>query len=668
MKFIETFPHKVREIENLWIEMPDGVKLAARAWLPEGCEQKPVPTILEYIPYRKRDGTAVRDALTHPYFAGHGYACIRLDIRGNGESEGIMEDEYTAQEHADCVDAINWIAEQDWCSGQVGMMGISWGGFNGLQVAALQPEPLKAIITLCSTDDRYADDIHYKGGCLLNENLGWAGTLLSFSSRPPDPAIVGDKWREMWMERLENLPLTAKTWLQHQHRDAYWKHGSVCEDFGAVEAAVLAISGWADAYSNTVFRLVNNLKCPAKGIVGPWAHKYPHFAVPEPRMGFLQEALRWWDFWLKGEPTGVMRDPAYRVYIQDSAPPSTDYEARPGRWVAEGAWPSGNITQLELMLGKGTLSDRRARNHKIKVCSDTATGLDGGEFYVMWLGPEFPGDQARDDEKSVCFDTGPLGTELDICGAPEVVLDISSDKPTAQIAMRLNDVAPDGKVTRITFGVLNLCHRNGHEAPEPLEPGVRYKVRLKLDDIAYLMPEGHRLRLAVSTCYWPLIWPAPDMATLTIHTASSRLFVPARAPLNDDVEPFEPAEAAPPLKLEELRAQEHRREVQELDDATRLTIFDDFGEYRDTTHGLVAGLAGEEVYEIAPDDPLSARATTSWTQSLSRDDGWSVRTEAIQKMHATVEAFHIFARVEAYEGEELVFEKEFSEEVPRNLV
>ena len=169
--------YEIKELPDMEIFMPDGCRLSARVWMPENAQQHPVPAILEFLPYRKRDGTTARDCLTHPYFAKHGYACIRVDMRGNGDSEGVMEDEYTQQELEDAVATINWLATQNWCSGEVGMMGISWGGFNALQVAALQPKALKAIITLCSTVDRYADDIHYKGGCLLNENLGWGATM-----------------------------------------------------------------------------------------------------------------------------------------------------------------------------------------------------------------------------------------------------------------------------------------------------------------------------------------------------------------------------------------------------------------------------------------------------------------------------------------------------------
>jgi predicted acyl esterase len=186
---VTEFPHAVREIEHLWIPLSDGTRLSARVWLPKGAEADPVPAILEYIPYRKRDGTRPGDDPRHRWWAGHGYASVRLDIRGTGESEGLITDEYARQEQDDAVEAIAWLAAQPWCSGAVGMTGISWGGFNSLQVAARRPPALKAIITHCSTDDRYADDVHHMGGCLLTDGFFWGSAFYHFMTRPPDPAI-----------------------------------------------------------------------------------------------------------------------------------------------------------------------------------------------------------------------------------------------------------------------------------------------------------------------------------------------------------------------------------------------------------------------------------------------------------------------------------------------
>jgi len=319
MKIIDRFPHNVRVIENCWIPMSDDCRLAARIWLPVDAETTAVPAILEYIPYRKRDFTRARDEPMHHYFAGHGYASVRVDLRGSGDSDGLLLDEYLQQEHDDALEVIRWIAQQPWCSGTVGMMGKSWGGFNSLQVAARRPPELKAIVTVCSTDDRYLDDVHYMGGCLLNENLTWGSVLMSYNAYPPDPELVGERWRAMWRDRLEHAVFFPEVWLEHSRRDDYWKHGSICENYGAITCAVYAIGGWADAYSNAIPRLLAGLRAPRKGLIGPWAHLYPHDGVPGPAIGFLQEALRWWDHWLKDTDTGVMAEPMLRVWMQERA-------------------------------------------------------------------------------------------------------------------------------------------------------------------------------------------------------------------------------------------------------------------------------------------------------------------------------------------------------------
>lgn len=196
----------VKEVPDQRIAMPDGVLLSARLWRPVGAAR--VPAVIEMIPYRKRDGTAARDEAIHPFIAAQGYACLRVDLRGTGDSEGVLTDEYTPQELADACAVIAWVAAQGWCTGAVGMMGKSWGAFNALQVAALQPPALKAVIAVCGTVDRFGEDIHFKGGCLLGENFGWASVMLSYSSRPADPALRAD-WREDWLQRLEGNPWLA---------------------------------------------------------------------------------------------------------------------------------------------------------------------------------------------------------------------------------------------------------------------------------------------------------------------------------------------------------------------------------------------------------------------------------------------------------------------------
>jgi len=678
-RIVERFSNTVRDIENTWIPLPDGTRLATRIWMPDDAERNPVPAILEYIPYRKRESTCGRDEPMHRYFAGHGYACLRVDLRGSGESDGLLDDEYLqVHELDDACAVIAWIASQPWCDGNVGMMGKSWGGFNALQTAALQPEALKAIIAVCATDDRYADDVHYMGGCLLDANHMWAATMMAFNNRPPDPEIVGERWLEMWKARLENDQPWSFHWLKHPRRDAYWKHGSVCEDYAAIKVPVYAIAGWADAYTNAIPRLMAGLQVPRRGIIGPWAHIYPHDGVPGPAIGFLQDALRWWDRWLKGRENGIEDEPDYRVWMQESVRPATSYAERPGRWVAEGTWPSPHIETRTLHLnGDGSLAAKGRKRGPIAFCSPASTGLDGGEWCGFGMAGELPGDQRADDGKSVCFDTEPLDDRLEILGQPVAVLKIASDKPVAQVAVRLNDVVPDGASTRVTYGVLNLTHRTSHEKPRALKPGTTYTVRVPLNDIAHAFPAGHRIRVAVSSCYWPLIWPAPEAATLTLQAASSLLELPVRAPRDDDaaLPAFEDPETAPNVPVTQVSTGYFRRRVERdlLSGAIHSIVeadggfFGHDGTVRIDPIGIEVSHQLDRCYTIHDDDPLCASYRFDQSTGFARD-GWRIRVDVKSRLWS--DATHLIseAEVDAFHNDEVVSSRRWSRKFRRDLL
>lgn len=649
---------------DMTISMPDGTRLSARVWMPEGTETRPVPAILEFLPYRKRDGTAQRDQITHPWFAQQGYACLRVDMRGCGESEGLFDDEYSPQEMQDALDTIAWIARQPWCTGRVGMMGISWGGFNALQAAANGAPALKAIITLCSTTDRYADDIHYKGGCLLGENIGWAATSMSWFSLPPDPALVGEDWRRIWLERLENTPFLAETWHQHQHRDAYWKHGSVCEDYSAIKVPVFSIGGWHDGYRNTPAHLAANLSVPVRALVGPWNHKYPHMARPGPRIGFLHEALAWWDHWLKDIPNGIDKAPAYTAWLMDSVAPHTSFETRPGRWITEAIWPSPDITMHRLGLGAHTLGMAGGAFSRL-VAPSTAVGMATGEYFPFDFGPgELPDDQRMDDALSACFDGAATAEITDIVGAPRIHLRISADQPRAQIAVRLCDLRPDGTSALITMGVMNLRHHASHEAPRDLVPGEAVDIAFDLDQIAYRLPAGHRLRVAVSTSYWPFIWPEADPVTATI--TGGHLDLPVRPTASGDEAVFPPADGAPPLPLRVHGegAASKRIETDLTTGETRIIIAGTIPPTEDLTHGLTTSSSIEEIWSITRDDPASAKVRMTWDRGLGRGD-WQVRSRVITSLSADAGHFHITQSLEAWEQDKQLFQREFKASVPR---
>ena len=673
MKIKTEFPRAIREIENTWIILSDKTRLAARIWLPIDAEDSPVPAILEYIPYRKNDGTAARDANQHPYFAGHGYAAIRVDLRGSGDSDGILFDEYLMQEHDDALEVLAWIVAQPWCTGDVGMIGKSWGGFNGLQVAARRPPELKAVITVCSTDDRYTDDVHYMGGCLLaNDQLPWASSMFVRNGLPPDPRFVGKRWREMWFERLENTPPFIEAWMNHQRRDDFWKHGSVCENYTDITCPVYAIGGWADAYSNAIPRLIEGLPGPRKGLIGPWAHLYPEMGVPGPAIGFLQECLRWWDYWLKGIETGIMDEPMLRVWMQDSIEPDPNCPMWPGRWVAEPAWPSPNIARQAYYLNSGRLDKKPTSETQLAYRGTLRSGLDAGIWCAHGAAADLPPDQRAEDGLSLTFTSPPLNEPMEILGFPEVALTVAVDRPNALLVVRLCDVSPTGASTLVSRGLLNLTHRESHEHPTPLEPGKRYTVTISLNAAAHSLPAGHRWRVAVSTTYWPWAWPSPEPVTLSLFTGeASQLILPVRPPQDADANltPFKEPEGAKPLEVQVRRAPSRKYTVYQ--DVTRnmfqLVDGSDSGSRRLLASGLVYESRNSNSYTIVEGDPLSARVQCDRKIKVGRGD-WRITIETTSTMTADADRFCVTNMLEAYEGEVRVFAKTWDFVFPRDLV
>ncbi|KIC16333.1 CocE/NonD family hydrolase [Leisingera sp. ANG-Vp] len=654
-------------IENQWLPLPDGRRLAVRMWMPEGTG--PFPAILEYLPYRKRDGTAARDETTHRVFAAEGYACVRVDVAGTGDSEGVFDDEYSEQELSDGEAVLEWIAAQPWCTGNVGMIGISWGGFNGLQLAFRQPEALKAVVTVASAVDRYEDDIHYMGGCLVGDNANWGAQMFAYLTRPADPDLRTD-WREDWIARMENVPFCAADWMRHPLRDGYWKHGSVCEDWSAINVPVLAMTGWADPYVNTPTALAANLQAPAKALIGPWEHRYPHISKLE-ASDFHSEVLGWFDRWLKQEENGAEDLPAYRAYMQEHFNPTAQNTPRRGRWVAEAEWPSPNVSEAVWNLVPGGFAES-AGEGTLTVSSPAHLGQAGGYFCPgMRIDNELAGDQAEDDALSLCFDSLPLENPLELLGRARLRLKFSVDKPVAQLAARLCDVSPEGVSQRMTFRPLNLTHRNSHETPEALVPGRTYEAEIALNECAHRLRAGHKLRLALSTSYWPMIWPAPEAAEVTLHLEGCALHLPVRNAATE-IDPANPGPAQnfPVLQAKELRPPSGTSEHKVLEDGTAvLETFDDFGETRDPNHGLATGSHVAMRYAIHPDDPASARFETQW-RFTSRRDGWQVAIDTESTMHCDGQNFHLTRKLRATEGadETEVLAKEWAETLPRGLL
>jgi uncharacterized protein len=668
-------PVGVRSIENVWIPLPDGARLAARLWLPEGAEASPVPALLEYIPYRKRDFTRARDAINHPYLAGHGYACLRIDLRGSGDSDGVLRDQYLEQEQNDGVAAIAWAAAQPWCNGSVGMFGISWGGFNALQIAARRPPALQAIVAACATDDLYADNMHYMGGCLLADNLSEATTMFAYNSCPPDPAVVGERWRELWFARLAGSGLWLDIWLRHQRRDAFWQRASVCEDYGAIRCPVLAVGGWSDGYTNAVFRLLEHLDVPRLGLVGPWGHKYPHLGLPGPSIGFLQEMRRWFDHWLKGADNGIDREPMLRAWMQESVPPSTRYVERPGRWVAEQRWPSDRVEERVAPLARyRILVPGEARGHieptVDRVQSPLTLGLFAGKWCSYAAAPDLPHDQREEDGGALLYTSAPLAETLEILGAPVVELTLTANRPVAQVCVRLHDVLPDGKATRVTYGLLNLTHRDGSESPVALEPGRRYRVRVAMNHVAQVFPRGHRIRLAVSTSYWPLAWPPPEPVELAVEPTESHLRLPCRPASPDDRGVhFERPEGTPALARTLITPERHNWLVHRdlAEDTSELEVIKDSGRWHIGEIDLTVRAVTNEWYRSRADEFGSVTGETASVREFTRGD-WHVTIRTRTRATSTTSHFAVQAELDAWEGDKRVFSHNWDRRIQRDLM
>ena len=265
------------------------------------------PAILEMIPYRKDDWRANGDEARGRYLAARGYALCRLDVRGTGSSPGIALDEYTARETQDGYDAVEWLAAQPWCNGNVGMWGISYGGFTSIQVAALRPPHLKAIVPMYATDDRYTDDVHYVGGCATASELTQYAVSMVGDERPAAAARVPRR----------GLARTSGASASSGRRSGC-SSGSASSATGRTggRARSRPTTARIEARDPHVRRLDGLVRRPglpdagalharrAGRIVGNWVHEFPDDAYPGPNLDWLHEMVRFFDHWLKGVDNG----------------------------------------------------------------------------------------------------------------------------------------------------------------------------------------------------------------------------------------------------------------------------------------------------------------------------------------------------------------------------
>lgn len=644
---------EVAETEHVWIPMADGVRLSARLFLPKG--RGPVPAILEYIPYRKRDTYRQHDSVWGHQLASRGFAYVRVDVRGSGDSEGVLTDEYSEAELADGEAIIEWISRQPWCSGAVGMRGLSWGGINTLQIAARRPRALKAIMALGTTDTRYGNDAHYVGGAVGHTNLQWGVLFKTVMAGPPDPAIVGEAWEAMWRARLEATPAIMRTWLEHQTNDAYWRHGSIDQDWSAIQVPTYVVSGWRDAYADPVPRLLENLKGPRKGMIGPWGHIYPWAATPQ-GLDWAVEELRWWTQWLSGVETGIMAEPMFRAFMPYAAWEEAAPKPIPGRWIAERAWPSPDIKPLRLHLTSKGLASERGGVETATLRGDKVIGLTKPE----WIDRP-PMEQSLDDARALSFDSAPLEADIEVLGAPRLHVRVKADQPVATLAVRLSEVTPEGRSWLVTYGVRNLTHRTSDTEPQALTPGEAYDVEVPLIVAGRRFNKGSRIRVSISEGLWPLVWPSPAVTTLELALDHCRLELPLRPkesrPAAFDI-PERQSEAQAPALIATQPVSPGRYQIT-LDAPPAPFTWPDIGSTTSRGHW--------ETVEMTEGQPNSGVWRQKVSSAWSRGD-WACEVTATVELRSTPTEFLVSESLTAQKAGAVVFERSSDVRILRRLV
>jgi hypothetical protein len=669
--------HDVDATLDLRIPVRDGLELSANLWRPMTAER--VPAILELIPYRKDDWRANSDEARGRYLAARGYAFCRVDVRGTGSSPGIARDEYTEEETQDGYDVVEWLAAQPWCNGNVGMWGISYGGFTAIQVAAMRPPHLRAIVPVYASDDRYLSDVHVIGGCLTASELTqYAVAMVVHNALPPRPAYRGEGWRDEWRRRLEQTPIWLLEWARRQHDGPYWRQGSLAPDYGRITAAILMIGGWMDSYVDPVLRMLEHcVNAPRRALVGNWVHDLPDTGYPGPNLDWLHELVRFFDHWLKGIPNGVMEEPALTWFRREWAPPEPFPSSWPGAWMAEATYPAPGSAGDVFHLAPGS-----EPLHGQLQATPGAAGIErlvhqatvGTRASLSWGAGGPPNGLARDlrpDESLVpSYTSDPLDEPLDVLGVPVAVLSWSSPVPVATAVVRLSDVAPDGTPIQVTSGILNLTHRDGHEVPEPMPAGLPVRIEVPMRGCGYRFLAGHRVRLSVASAAWPIIWPSPEPAVHELHhggTSGARLVLPG---VRAEGSAVVPAFKTSPPDLETVGDGSEEPPVwRVIEDvlSNEVTVATFEGGSTTTPDGTT--LYGSEQHEMTASDvaPATARMTSEIVYRLEQD---GARVEAVATAETTSTATDLRLRgaLRVRLDDEPFFERDWDETIPRQLV
>ncbi len=406
------------------------------------------------------------------------------------------------------------------------MYGTSYSGFNSIQLAMERPPALKAIIPIFATDDRYADDVHYMGGAVKQlDQVDYPSYMVALNALPPVPGVFGEGWREEWERRVRGTEPWVLTWLEHQRFDDYWRFGSLRPEYDRIQAATMIIAGWADGYRNNSLRTIEQLRCPTRLVIGPWAHASTDTSLPGPNIDLVPEMIRWWDRWLKDEDNGIDREPPIVLFAQRSTRPGATRPMMEGEWRYEPTWPAERLRPTPLALSDAhTEAPTDGNDDVLEVRGDVgwtawiscAAGLPWGQ----------PDDQRPDEAFSLTYTWPALEHDLEILGHAQLTVSLTSSAPIAYLSAKLCDVFPDGASSLVSRNILNLAHRDSREEPSPMEPGHRYDITIELEAASWTFEAGHRIRLDLAGTDWPNVWSPPEPVTLTIDRSATTLTLP----------------------------------------------------------------------------------------------------------------------------------------------
>ncbi len=661
--------------------MSDGLELSANLWLPRPSSDRPgeqFPAILEMIPYGKDNWRRNSDVARGEWLAARGFALCRLDVRGTGSSPGIAEDEYTEVETRDGYEAVEWLARQAWCNGNIGMWGISYGGFTAIQVAKLQPPHLRAILPMYATDDRYRDDVHIRGGCVTaSEKCQYAVSQLGMNAMPPLPAFRGERWRDEWRDRLDRTPPWLFAWIREQTDGPYWRRGSLAPDYDALRCAVFQVAGWTDAYVDPAFRIQERCTgaTSVRTLVGNWVHSFPDDAYPGPNVNWYHELVRFFDRYLKGIDNGWDRGPALTWFEHEWAEPEPFPGAWPGRWRAADGYPvAGTALATWHLDGERLDPDAAPRDGLRSVRHRATVGTAGAlSWGAGWHPNGLARDLRRDELHGLTYTSPPLTGAVSVIGVPEVVLHLTATMPIATSVVRLSEVSPEGVSALVATGVLNLTHRlsDVDPAPMPTRPRATEEVRIPLRTTGHRFSPGNRIRVTVLTSYWPVLWPSPLPGELRVHhgpSAPSRLVLPV---LPDDAPGVPPPDfAAGPAGLRAVGSEEEDPPVWHVtEDVIAGTVAVAIGD-----GGASILEDGSRVYSAerlnltASDaDPAHARLASvvryEWT-----GDGFDVDIRATGDIESDAGSFDVRVDLDVRLDGQPFFERSWRERIPRNLV